>query len=101
MEQDPIYVDYAKKRLCSIQQFDGQLVDLNEKRDLPRVPFGALIERGWIKAGDELFDKKIDIQQRSARTVLLLLLIRNPVPFILLGHSYRAQQAAMAGLLVC
>ena len=58
VEQDPIYVDYAKKRLCSIQQFDGQLVDLTEKRDLPRVPFGALIERGWIKVGDELFDQK-------------------------------------------
>ena len=58
VEQDPIYVDYAKKRLCSIQQFDGQLVDLTEKRELPRVPFGALIERGWIKAGDELFDQK-------------------------------------------
>ena len=58
VEQDPIYVDYAKKRLCSIQQFDGQLVDLTEKRDLPRVPFGALIERGWIKAGDVLFDQK-------------------------------------------
>ena len=64
VEQDPIYVDYAKKRLCSIQQFDGQLVDLTEKRDLPRVPFGALIERGWIKAGDELFDQK---NQYSAR----------------------------------
>ncbi len=58
VEQDPIYVDYAKKRLCSIQQFDGQLVNLTEKRDLPRVPFGALIERGWIKAGDKLFDQK-------------------------------------------
>ena len=58
VEQDPIYVDYAKKRLSGIQQFDGQLVDLTEKRDLPRVPFGALIERGWIKAGDELFDQK-------------------------------------------
>ena len=64
VEQDSIYVDYAKKRLCSIQQFDGQLVDLTEKRDLPRVPFGALIERGWIKAGDELFDQK---NQYSAR----------------------------------
>ena len=64
VEQDPIYVDYAKKRLSGIQQFDGQLVDLTEKRDLPRVPFGALIERGWIKAGDELFDQK---NQYSAR----------------------------------
>ena len=64
IEQDPIYVDHAKKRLCSIEQYDGQLVDLTEKRDLPRVPFGALIERGWIKAGDELFDQK---NQYSAR----------------------------------
>jgi hypothetical protein len=42
--------------------------------------------------------KKIDIQQGSEQTVLLLLLIRNPVLFILLGHSYRAHQAATAGL---
>ena len=58
IEQDPIYVQNAKKRLSKIKQSDNQTIDLTEKRDLPRVPFGALIERGWVKAGDELFDKK-------------------------------------------
>ena len=58
IERDQVYVRNAKERLSEIKQEDNQMVDLTEKRDLPRVPFGALVERGWVKAGDELFDKK-------------------------------------------
>ncbi|MDC3311857.1 DNA methyltransferase [Alphaproteobacteria bacterium] len=58
IEQDATYVKNAERRLSKITQAENNLVDLKEKRDLPRVPFGALLERGWIKAGDVLFDQK-------------------------------------------
>ena len=58
IERNSAYVRSAEKRLSSTKQVDNQTVDLIDKRDLPRVPFGALIERGWVKVGDELFDKK-------------------------------------------
>ena len=58
IEQDTTYAENAKKRVSEIEPFDQSIVDLTEKRDLPRIPFGALIERGWIKAGDVLCDDK-------------------------------------------
>ena len=58
IEQDITYAENAKKRVSAIKPFDQSIVDLTEKRDLPRIPFGALIERGWIKAGDVLCDNK-------------------------------------------
>ncbi len=58
IEQDTTYAENAKKRVSAIKPFDKSIVDLTEKRDLPRIPFGALIERGWIKAGDVLCDDK-------------------------------------------
>lgn len=58
IEQDITYAENAKKRVSAIKPLDQSIVDLTEKRDLPRIPFGALIERGWIKAGDVLCDDK-------------------------------------------
>ena len=58
IEQDTTYAENAKKRVSAIKPFDQSIVDLTEKRDLPRIPFGALIERGWIRAGDVLCDDK-------------------------------------------
>ena len=58
IEQDTTYAENAKKRVSAIEIFEQSIVDLTEKRDLPRIPFGALIERGWIKAGDVLCDDK-------------------------------------------
>ena len=58
IEQDTTYAENAKMRVSAIEPFEQSIVDLTEKRDLPRIPFGALIERGWIKAGDVLCDDK-------------------------------------------
>jgi DNA modification methylase len=57
IEQDATYAENAEQRLSAIELLDQSILDLTEKRDLPRIPFGALIERGWIKAGDVLFDE--------------------------------------------
>lgn len=57
IEQDANYVELAKKRIAAVVPItDDALLDTPDKRALPRVPFGALLERGWLQPGDKLVD---------------------------------------------
>ena len=57
IEQDANYVELAKKRIAAVVPIAGdQLLEMPEKRTLPRIPFGALLERGWLQPGDKLVD---------------------------------------------
>jgi len=59
IEQDESYVKVATQRLASVTAVsDAQLLDTKTKKTEPRVPFGALLERGWISVGDKVFDQK-------------------------------------------
>ena len=59
IEQDAAYVEVAKKRIAAVAPVtDSQLLDTKTKKAEPRVPFGALVERGWIGVGDKIFDQK-------------------------------------------
>ena len=59
IEQDKGYVDIATDRLASITPIiEDSLIETAEKRALPRIPFGALLEGGWLKTGDALYDTK-------------------------------------------
>ena len=59
IEQDKSYVDLATDRLASITPIiEDSLIETAEKRALPRIPFGALLEGGWLKTGDALYDTK-------------------------------------------
>jgi len=59
IEQDKGYVDLATDRLASITPIiEDSLIETAEKRALPRIPFGALLEGGWLKTGDALYDTK-------------------------------------------
>ena len=58
IEQNKDYVKLATKRIASVQPIvDDEILTTAEKRAQPRVPFGALVEGGWLAAGDTLFDK--------------------------------------------
>ena len=57
IEQDARYVELAKKRIADVVPIAGEdLLEMPEKRALPRIPFGALLERGWLQPGDRLVD---------------------------------------------
>ena len=57
IEQDANYVAIEKKRITEVVPIAGdQLLEAPEKRALPRIPFGALLERGWLQPGDKLVD---------------------------------------------
>ena len=58
-EQDPDYIKLAKKRLKNTEPLSTEVVTMTKSRkDLPKVPFGELVEQGIIPPGAVLTDKK-------------------------------------------
>ena len=58
-EQDKDYIKLAKKRLANTNPLSDETVTMTKSRkDLPKVPFGELVEQGIIPPGAVLTDKK-------------------------------------------
>ena len=56
LEADPDYVRVATKRIAAISPASADDLHVTlSKRDLPRIPFGALVEAGLLKPGDTLY----------------------------------------------
>ena len=56
LERDPAYAEAARARLAATPALaDARLAQAPAKRDAPRVPFGWLVERGYLSAGDVLW----------------------------------------------
>ncbi len=59
LEQDPNYAHAARERIKKVTPLlDEELIKTFEKREQPRVPFGWLLEQGYLDAGAVLYDKK-------------------------------------------
>jgi len=59
IERERDYVEIARRRIAAVAPVeDTALVETPSMRDAPRVPFGAVIERGLLRAGDVLFDQR-------------------------------------------
>lgn len=59
IERDPSYLEVARNRLDAITPAAGDTLDVTQsKRAQPRIPFGALVERGMLKPGDTLYCPK-------------------------------------------
>ena len=58
IERDDEYIQYAKQRIDGIQPLSENVLNIQTKREKPRVPFGTLIERGLLKPGAILTDAK-------------------------------------------
>ena len=59
IEQDPEYIKIAKKRITKTEILDNEIVEIKKSRkDLPKVPFGKLVEQGIIPPGAVLTDAK-------------------------------------------
>ncbi len=58
IEREAAYTEIAAERLAATQSApdDTGLLSTPEKRQLPRVAFGELVERGMVRPGDELYD---------------------------------------------
>ncbi len=69
IERDERYIDIARERIDAIQTapFSDQVFSFANKRDRPRIPFGALLERGLLRPGQTLYFGK-----QGALTALVL-----------------------------
>lgn len=64
IERDKKYVKVAQKRIDAVEPSPAEALTLPEKRNQARVPFGALLEAGFLSAGQKLFfkeDKSISV----------------------------------------
>ena len=58
IEQDKDYVSLAKKRIRKTKALENNVVKISKSRkDLPKVPFGELVEQGIIPPGAVLTDR--------------------------------------------
>jgi modification methylase len=55
IERDPAYAEAARERLRKVRVMeDPDIVATPSKREEPRIPFGWLVERGYLSPGDVL-----------------------------------------------
>ncbi|MEL7488088.1 MAG: site-specific DNA-methyltransferase, partial [Pseudomonadota bacterium] len=58
LERDATYIEAARKRIDAVKPLAPEdLVMAPSKRNAPRVPFGAVIEQGFLKPGRTLYAK--------------------------------------------
>jgi len=57
IEKDKKYIKVAQKRIDAVAEADSEAIDVEVPRQA-RVPFGALIESGYLSVGQSLFFKK-------------------------------------------
>ena len=59
LEQDPDYAAIAERRIANVRTAAAEdITPFKSKRAAPRVPFGALVEQGYLRAGDRLYCPK-------------------------------------------
>ena len=67
IERDKKYIKIAQKRIDAVEKSPLTALTLPEKRNQVRVPFGALLEAGFLSPGQTLFFK----DDKSIRVVIL------------------------------
>ncbi len=58
IEKDKNYVKFAQERINSIKESAVEDFETTVKKSEPRIPFGRVIERGLLQAGQCLYDSK-------------------------------------------
>ena len=59
IEREEVYRQAAERRIAAVKPLPAaSLASFQTAREAPRVPFSALIERGMIAPGADLFDAK-------------------------------------------
>ena len=72
IERDATYVKGAQERIDAVERVDNELcLEFSAKKRQPRIPFGAVVERGLLSPGDILYDanKKHCAAVRSDGTI--------------------------------
>ena len=71
-EREPRYARLAEQRLSKVRSFDRELVTPTDNREEPRIPFGWLVERGYLAPGTILqsYDRRHSAKVRADGTVI-------------------------------
>ncbi|GHT12986.1 methyltransferase [Bacteroidia bacterium] len=71
-EKEPFYIEVANERLAKVTPLDKPLLEYKIERKQPKIPFGNLIEKGYIQIGENLFSSngKIAAQVQADSTLL-------------------------------
>lgn len=56
-EREEFYIKVANERLKNIKPIDKPLLEYKIEKKKPKVPFGSLIEKGYVKIGEHLFSR--------------------------------------------
>lgn len=56
-DKEELYVKIASERVNKIKPIDKKLLEYKVEKRKPKVPFGNLIEKGYIKIGETLFSR--------------------------------------------
>lgn len=69
-EKEPFYIEVANDRISKITPIEHPLLEYKIEKRKPKVPFGNLIEKGFIKIGEILYSKdglhKAEVQADSS-----------------------------------
>jgi hypothetical protein len=57
IEKEDRYIEVANKRIAEIKPYENKILEYPFETKKPKVPFGCLIESGFIKPGEKLFSK--------------------------------------------
>ncbi len=57
-EREEEYAKHAQARIEAIDPLKDNVIETKPKRELPRVPFGSVVERGMLEPGTVLTDAK-------------------------------------------
>ncbi len=59
IERDKTYIQHSRARLDAVEPIEAESLEVQKsKKALPRVSFGTLIERGFLKPGDRIWSPK-------------------------------------------
>ncbi len=65
IEREPDYIAAAAKRIAAVTPASAaDLAVTPSRRNAPRIPFGALVERGILKPGETLWDARGKVKAR-------------------------------------
>jgi len=72
IEREAEYAALARRRIAAVATAPAESVTLSARREEPRIPFGALVERGLLKPGDLLVDasRRFTAKVRADGTVV-------------------------------
>jgi modification methylase len=72
LEREERYARLAEQRLSKVRAFEPELVTPTDRRDEPRIPFGWLVERGYLEPGTILrsYDRRHSAKVRADGTVI-------------------------------